>query len=141
MNGKILKQHEMVLGGLFVFFILFDIPIPNPLAGGINSLLGNVMVLVCALYLFVHVHPAVGILGLYTAYELIQRSNPGISPIPNNTTLENRKEFDKLAKNQFPVTLEEEVVRQRIPEVNTSTHTSGASYKPVLEDSHQSSFI
>jgi len=141
MNVKIVKQHEMVLGGLFVFFILFDIPIPNVLAQGINSLVGNIIVLVCALYLFVHVHPAVGILGLYTAYELIQRSNPGLSPIPNNATLENRKDFDKLAENQFPVTLEEEVVKQRVPKVNTSTHTSGASYKPVLEDSHQSSFI
>jgi hypothetical protein len=141
MNVKILKQHEMVLGGLFVFFILFDIPIPNLLAEGINSITGNIIVLVCALYLFVHVHPAVGILGLYTAYELIHRSNPGLSPIPNNTTLETRKDFDKLAANQFPVTLEEEVVKQRVPEVNTSTHTSGASYKPVLEDSYQSAFI
>ena len=141
MNWKMLKQHEMILGGLFVFFILFDIPIPKVLAEGINSLFGNIVVLVCALYLFVHVHPVVGILGLYTAYELIHLSNPGLSPIPNNTTLENRKDFDKLAQNQFPVTLEEEVVKQRVPEVNTSTHTSGASYKPVLEDTYQSSFI
>jgi len=141
MNWKIVKQHEMLLGGLFICFIVFDIPIPKELGIAINSLVGNIVVLVCALYLFVHVHPAVGILGLYAAYELLRQVNSGISPIPNNATLENRKDFDKLAENQFPVTLEEEIVKKRIPEVNTSTYTSGASYKPVLEDDHQSSFI
>ena len=141
MNGKVLKQHEMVLGGLFIFFIVFDIPVPKALGDVINSLLGNVVVLVCALYLFVHVHPVIGILGLYTAYELMHRSNPGLSPVSNYAQLENRKDFDKLAESQFPVTLEEEVVKQRVPEVNTSIYTSGASYKPVLEDTYQSSFI
>jgi len=141
MNGKMLKQHEMLLGGLFIFFIVFDIPVPKALGDAINSLLGNVVVLVCALYLFVHVHPVIGILGLYTAYELMRRSNPGLSPISNYAQLENRKDFDKLAENQFPVTLEEEVVKQRVPEVNTSIYTGRASYKPVLEDTYQSSFI
>jgi hypothetical protein len=141
MNIKTLKQPEMLLGGLFILFIVLDIPVPRELGGVINSLVGNIIVLIGALFLFAYVHPVVGILGLYTAYELIQRSYPEYSPIPNNTVLENRKVFNKKAQNQFPVSLEEEVVKQRVPKVNTSKNTGKASYKPILEDSHQSSFI
>jgi len=141
MNLKILKLHEMVLGGLLILFSVLDIHVPTVLGTAINSLAGNIIVLVGALYLFACVHPLVGVFGLYAAYELMIRSIPAISPIPNNANLETRKDFDKLAKNQFPGTLEEEIVKQRVPKVNKSAYISGASYKPILEDSHQSSFI
>ena len=35
--------------------------------------------------------------------------------------------------NQFPVTLEEEVVQKRVPVENTSIKTIGESYKPVYD--------
>ena len=45
---------------------------------------------------------------------------------------ENRKTFDMMAQNQFPMTLEEEVIKNRAPLVS-SAPTGPASYKPVLE--------
>ena len=45
-----------------------------------------------------------------------------------------RQEFDKMAShNQFPVTLEEEIVQQRVPVQNESIQTVGESYKPVYD--------
>ena len=35
--------------------------------------------------------------------------------------------------NQFPVTLEEEIVQQRVPVQNESIQTVGESYKPVYD--------
>lgn len=141
MNWKIFKQHEVFLGGLFLLFIVLDIPVPAVLGTAIHSLAGNMVVLALAVYVFAYVHPFVGIVGLYAAYELLKRSIPVFTHIPNFAPEERLRDVKKVAPVPIPTTLEEEIVKQRVSKTNSSSHTSGASYKPILEDSGQSSFI
>lgn len=141
MNWKILKQQEMVMGVLLLLFIVLDIPVPTVLGSVIHSLAGNIVVLMAAVYLFACVHPFVGIIGLYAAYEVLKRSIPVITHISNNARELNCQEEENVKLNPIPVTLEEEIVKHMVPKVNTSIYTKGATYKPILEDSGQSSFI
>ena len=141
MNWIRLKQQEMVLGVLFLLFIVLDIPVPNVLGSAIHSLAGNIVVLLPAVYLFACVHPVVGIIGLCAAYELLKRSIPVNTHISTNARELRSPSEKKVKLKPIPVTLEEEIVKQMVPKGPPSLLTKGATYKPILEDSGQSSFI
>jgi|TARA_A100001015_G_scaffold23722_1_gene26824 hypothetical protein len=131
---KQLSILEIVTLGVLSIFIVAPLYPPAPLSELIDTLLGKLVVLVISLILLSNVKPVIGIVGLYAAFILVYRSRSSILPINNFTALETRKEFDKLAShNQFPVTLEEEVVQKRVPTENLSVKTIGESYKPVYD--------
>jgi hypothetical protein len=73
------KQHEMVLFVVLVIYILFDISTPQILASHVDTTYGTIIVAILALSLFLSTHPVVGILGLFAAYEFIQRSKSATS--------------------------------------------------------------
>jgi hypothetical protein len=68
------KQHEMVLFVVLVIYIMLDVSTPRMLAEHVDTVYGTVIVAILALSLFLSTHPVVGILGLFAAYEFIQRS-------------------------------------------------------------------
>ena len=125
---------EIITLGVLSIFIIIPLYPPIPLAEQINTPLGNLAVLVISLALLSNVKPVIGIVGLYAAFQLVYRSSSHIVPKNNFAIPETRKEFDKMAShNQFPVTLEEEVVQKRVPINNESIQTIGESYKPVYD--------
>jgi hypothetical protein len=131
---KQLSILEIVTLGVLSIFIVAPLYPPIPLADLIDTLLGKVSVLLISLLLLSNVKPVIGIVGLYAAFVLVYRSSTHILPKHNFSIPETRKEFDKMAShNQFPVTLEEEVVQKRVPVENQSIKTVGESYKPVYD--------
>ena len=145
MNGflKTLKLHRnsAVLAVLLSIFIVFNIQVPHAVANLIDTLLGRVVVIMGALSLL-FAHPVLGVLGIIAAYELIRRSenNTGSGPAKKYLPSEERKSKDLSALNQFPVTVEEQVIAQRLPQ--TSQHNlPPPPFKPVLDNLHEAAKI
>lgn len=128
------KRHQVVLGALFLVYIIFNINTPHSLALLVDNLYGTIIVVFLALTLFFAVNPVIAVLGVIAAVELLRRSkvSTGSSAMLNQLPTEDRKAFDMKAQNQFPMTLEEEVIKNRAPLVD-SAPAGPPSYKPVLE--------
>ena len=131
---KQLSILEIVTLGILSIFIVTPLYPPILLADLIDTTLGKVSVLLISLLLLSNVKPVIGLVGLYAVFILVYRSSSHIFPKNNFAIPETRKEFDKMAShNQFPITLEEEVVQKRVPVENQSIKTVGESYKPVYD--------
>ena len=68
------KRHQLLLGVVFALYILLNVQTPKMIAGLVNNLVGNVVIILVALTILMNSHPVVGVLGLVVAYELIRRS-------------------------------------------------------------------
>ncbi len=137
------KRHELVLGVILLIYIIFQIDTPQALALHINSVYGTIFVVVVALSLFATVNPIVAIVGILAAIELLRRSKMRIvnGELTKQLPTEDRKTFDVMSQNQFPMTLEEEIVKNRAPLVSKISVSAAASYKPVLEDDNNATLI
>ncbi len=131
------KRHQVFLGLVFVIYILINIQTPESLAGLIDNVYGNIAVILGAFYLLAHCNPIIGIVGLYAAYELIKRSShsTGTLAIQRYLPTELKKTGHLSAFNQFPVTLEEEMVKQMAPLVSENG-PAHLHYKPASDDTH-----
>ena len=136
------NQHQLLLAVLFVIYILFNIETPHPLAQLIDNIYGNIVVVLFALSFFFHSDPVVGVLGLLAAYELIKRSSDktGTAAIKNYLPSEYHKGKQFTAFNQFPVTLEEQMVAKMAPLVRNAPPPN-VDYKPVLDGQHHAAPI
>ena len=76
-----------------------------------------------------------GVIGLVAAYVLIQRSadTTGTQAEKDYLPSEAKKKAVLSAMNQFPVTVEEEVIAKMLP-MNNPLDLSEAEFKPVLGD-------
>jgi len=131
------NQHQLILLVVFILYILLNVQTPNMLATLIDNIYGNVVVVLMALFVLTHMNPIVGVVALYAAYELIQRSSvtTGSAAIRRYLPTEIKKGKHFSAFNQFPVTLEEEVVKQMAPLVETSG-PNHLHYKPVANETY-----
>ena len=116
------NYHHLALLVVLILYSVLNIQTPSMLANLIDNIYGNIGVLLVAVYLIMNVSPIVGIIALYAAYELIQRSSgmtgsAGIQKYLPSQLTQNRH---LSAFNQFPITLEEEVVKQMAPLVETA---------------------
>jgi len=126
------RKHEMLLTVLIILYIVFNVPTPQVIAPFVDTPLGNIVVVLFALSFFMHSHPVVGILSLFAAYVLIRRSSAttGSAAIEAYVPSELRKSEELSAYNQFPVTLEEEMVAIRAPLADTQVGSATASFRP-----------
>lgn len=122
------RKHEMLLTVLIVMYIVLNVPTPDVIASYVDTPLGNIVVVLIALSFFTHSHPVVGVLGLFAAYVLIRRSSSS-SAIEAYVPSEKRKSEELSAYNQFPVTLEEQMVALRAPLADTQVG-SATSFHP-----------
>ena len=129
---KTARKHEMLLTVLLILYIVFNVPTPHMIAPQVDTPLGNIVVVLIALSFFTHSHPVVGILGLFAAYTLIRRSSAttGRSAIEAYVPSEKRKSEELTAYNQFPVTLEEQVVAIMAPLADTEVGSATATFYP-----------
>ena len=63
----------------------------------------------------------------------------GLGALQKYAPSEVKKMSQFTAYNQFPYTLEQEIVKQMAPIVRSGTSMTPASYKPMLEDLHDAS--
>ena len=127
------QSSHVVLGIIFVIYLIMGYPIPETLASMIDNIYGKIIVSVLALILLVSVNPVLGVLGLFVAFDLIRRSElaTGSTALAKFGSSEETKMSEFTAFNQFPYTLEQEMVKLRT--INRDEKiASVASYKPVL---------
>jgi hypothetical protein len=129
-------KHHLVLTVLLSIFVLFDIKIPLVLADLIDNPIGKIVVALLALSLL-SINALAGVVGLIAAYVLIQRSGDATGTIATKHYLpnESKKANHLSAMNEFPVTVEEEIISKMLPSTNQRDNTP-PGFKPVLGDNH-----
>ncbi len=134
-------SKHMLLIALLIAYLVFDIQSPSLLNPFIDNIFGKIIILILAVSVFMHSDPVVGVLVLLAAYELVRRvsENTG-SSIMKYLPSEFKKSGDFGALNEFPVTLEEEIVNSMVPLVKHPA-SNDLNYEPAQEDIHEASDI
>lgn len=130
------NKHHLLLVILLTLFIVFDVPLPDFVSELVDNPVGKVAVAVVALCML-SVNPLVGVLSIIAAFVLIQRSSFGTGSFGLNNFLpsENKKSQQLSAMNDFPVSVEEEVISKMLPVANYQD-VSPPEFKPVLDDNY-----
>ena len=90
-----------------------------------------------------HNNPILAILALFVAFDLMRRSSvsTGIDALKRYAPTEEKKSSQFSAFNQYPYTLEQEVVKKMAPIVQSGSSMTKASYKPLLDNLYDASPI
>ena len=128
------EQYNYFIVALLIIYIVFNVETPELFAHYIDTLIGKVVVVMLALCVFMRTDKLVGILTIVAAYELIKRSGKktGKEAMDRFIPSETRKCNSMNAFNNFPVTLEEQMVSKLVPLAGGLSGPS--SYKPVMND-------
>ena len=139
------KEHmgELVLVILFIIYLIMGYRTPEPIANLIDSLLGKIVIFIVVVYLFMYSNPILAVLALFVAFDLMRRSSmtTGLDALQKYAPSEEKKSSQFTAFNQFPYTLEQEVVAKMAPIMKSGSSLSQASYKPLLENLHDASSL
>jgi hypothetical protein len=137
------KEHmgELTLAILFIIYLIMGYKTPEPVATAIDSIVGKIVIMLIVIYMFMHTHPILAILALFVAFDLIRRSSmtTGIDALKKYAPTEEKKSSQFSAFNQYPYTLEQEVVKKMAPIVQSGSSMSKPSYKPLLENLYDAS--
>lgn len=133
------KKHmpELVLAALFSLYLVMGYQVPEGVAVIIDSTFGKIAVVLIALMLFAYTNPVLGILGLLVAYQLIRGASikTGMAGLEEYYPTEAKKWSPFTSTNQFPYTLEQEVVKNMTTQ-KFNTEYVKAPFRPVLDDTH-----
>jgi hypothetical protein len=133
---------QFVLLIIFIVYIVFNVPTPEPIASLIDSTLGYVIVIGLFALMAVNLNPIVTLIGVFAIYLLFKRSSISSGSLAMTKFLpsENVKGQHLNAFNQFPVTLEEEVVQQMAP-LQSGPAMGPKTFTPVLDNLHDATFL
>jgi hypothetical protein len=137
MLNKVLKEAEKKpVENFFVLiiaiFIIFNIEVSQETANIVDNLIVKVLLYIGVFFLFT-THKLLGAVAFIGVFELIRRSEKKTGKVVIKKYLPTQIKKDKHLNslNQFPVTLEEEIVSKMVPITNnTPLPTSG--FKPTL---------
>jgi len=137
------KQHmgELVLVFLLIVYLILGFKTPEPIASIVDSLIGKIVIFIIVIYLFMYFNPILAVLSLFVAFDLIRRSSitTGFDALKRYAPSEQKKMSQFTAYNQFPYTLEQEVVAKMAPIMKSGTSLTKASYKPLLDNLYDAS--
>ena len=137
------KQHmgEVILVVLFIIYLIMGFKTPEPVAGIVDTLAGKIVIFITIIYLFMYTNPILAVLALFVGFDLIRRSSlvTGIDALQKFAPTEEKKSSQFTAFNQFPYTLEQEVVSKMAPIMKSGFSLSQASYKPLLDNLYDAS--
>ena len=137
------KEHmgELVLVVLFIIYLIMGLKTPEPVAGIVDTLVGKIVIFIMIIYLFMHANPILAVLALLVGFDLIRRSSmaTGIDALQKFAPSEEKKSSQFTAFNQFPYTLEQEVVSKMAPIMKSGSSITQASYKPLLDNLYDAS--
>ena len=137
------KPHmgELVLVILIIVYLILGLKTPEPIANLIDTLVGKIVIILIVIYLFMHANPILAVLALYVAFDLIRRSSmaTGLDALQKFAPSEEKKSSQFTAFNQFPYTLEQEVVAKMAPIMKSGSSLTQASYKPLLDNLYDAS--
>ena len=133
---------QFVLLVVFIVYIIFNVPTPEPIASLIDSTLGYVIVIALFALMAVNLNPIITLVGVFAIYLLFKRSSISTGSLAMTKFLpsENIKGQHLNAFNQFPVTLEEEVVQQMAP-LQAGPSMGTKTFTPVMNNLHDATFL
>lgn len=137
------NMSQLLLTILFIIYLIMGYKTPEPVANVVDSLVGKVVIFITVITLFMHANPILAVLSLFVAFDLIRRSSAatGIDALKKYLPTEEKKSSQFTAFNQYPYTLEQEVVKKMAPIVQSGSSLTKPSYKPLLENLHDASAI
>jgi hypothetical protein len=132
---------ELILGVLFVLYLVMGYKTPEPVANIVDTVPGKLLLFIMVVYMFMNTHPVLAVLALFVAFDLMRRSTlaTGIDALNKYAPSEEKKMSQFTAFNQFPYTLEQEVVSKMAPVVQSGGFLNAPSYKPMLENLYDAS--
>ena len=141
-NVNNMMGGQFVLLIIFIVYIVFNVPTPEPIASLIDSTIGYVIVIALFALMAVNLNPIITLIGVFAIYLLFKRSSISTGSLAMTKFLpsENVKGQYLNAFNQFPVTLEEEVVQQMAP-LQSGPAMGPKSFTPVLDNLHDATFL
>jgi len=122
----------LVLSLLMVVFIVMDISPPNNICMLVDTMMGKAVVIMVALSLF-SLDMLMGSVGIVAAYILIMRCSKK-EEVRTFSPSEVKKTKQLSVMNQFPLTVEEEVIGKMLPRTNPDLQSP--DYKPTLNNLH-----
>jgi hypothetical protein len=128
---------------LFIVYLILGLKTPEPIANIIDTLVGKIVIILIVIYLFMHANPILAVLAIFVAFDLIRRSSAatGIDALKKYAPSEEKKTSQFTAFNQFPYTLEQELVAKMAPIMKSGSSLTQASYKPLLDNLYDASPI
>jgi len=143
LTGLFKKENmgELALAILFIVYLILGFKTPDAIAGMVDSMIGKVVMFVVVIYLFLHANPLLAVLALFVAVDLVRRASvaTGIDALKKFAPSEAKRSTQFTAYNQFPYTLEQEVVAKMAPMVSAGSSLTQASYKPMLDNLYDAS--
>ena len=136
------NMSQLILVILFIIYLIMGFKTPDSVATLIDSGAGKIVVAVVALLLFAYSNPILGVLGIFVAFHLIKSASikTGMAALEEFFPTEQKKWSPFTKENQFPYTLEQEVVKKMAPQ-KFNTNYVKASYKPMLEDTYDAAHV
>lgn len=139
------KEHmgEFILVILMIVYLILGFRTPELIANMVDNIFGKVVIILVVIYLFMNSNPILAVIAALVAFDLMRRSNDatGLGALAAYAPSEEKKMSQFTAFNQFPYTLEQEVVAKMAPIVRSGTSLIPASYKPMLDNLHDASTI
>ena len=139
------KEHmgEFILVVLMIIYLVMGFKTPDLIANMIDNIIGKVVVIFVVIYLFMHANPILAVVAALVAFDLMRRSNnaTGLGALAAYAPSEQKKMSQFTAFNQFPYTLEQEVVAKMAPIVRSGTSIMPPSYKPLLDNLHDATHL
>lgn len=131
------NMPQMILSALFVIYLALGLKLPESLSALIDTSIGKLTIVIISLMLFAYSNPILGVLSLLVAYHLIKGASvrTGMGGLEEYYPTEEKKWSPFTSTNQFPYTLEQEVVKNMASQKFNTTYVK-APYRPVLEDTH-----
>ena len=137
------NMAELILSILFIIYLIMGYKTPEPVAKMIDTLVGKIVIIIIVIYMFINTNSVLAVLALFVGFDLIRRSSitTGIDALQKYAPTEEKKQSQFSAFNQFPYTLEQEVVAKMAPAVQSSSSLNKATYTPILENLYDASPI
>lgn len=131
------NMPQFLLVVLFIIYLVLGYPLPDSAANFIDTMPGKIIVSSAALFMFAYSNPALGVLSLLVAYQMISSASikTGMAALKEYYPTEEKKWSPFTPTHQFPYTLEQEMVKKMTPQ-KTNTDYVKPSYKPMLEDTY-----
>jgi hypothetical protein len=144
-SGLFKKENmsQLSLAILFIIYLIMGYKTPEMIANIVDTLVGKIVIFIMVIVIFMNANPILAVLSLFVAFDLIRRSSSvtGIDALKKYLPTEEKKSSQFTAFNQYPYTLEQEVVKKMAPIVQSGSSLTKASYMPTLENLHDASTI
>ena len=137
------KIGQMLLSIVFIVYLIMGYETPESVSHMVDSLVGKLVILFLIVYMFMYTNPILAVLSLFVGFDLIRRSEKtkNMHNAIKYKPSEQKKNGQLNAYNQFPYTLEQEMVKQMAPMVQNGAAISKPSYKPLLENLYNATSV